>query len=369
LSSSKLTYFETLYSKFFTQYAAWAMEAHPIPQNVTSFQFKLIGDMTLRQFLYLAAGLLIAYIGFVFLAPSAPFLAWPIISVSALLGVAFAFLPVADRPLDYWLKAYLKAVYSPTKRVWMKNNHSFQTEPLFKTRFATYLSQGISIPQIQPIQAPTPTPAIAQPQQPAKPQAAAPLPTPAELSETVKLARQAQSLQQQIVQTEKHLSQIKNESATGGNPQAYTERLNALLNNLQRLIKETTDIQSQLNKGAVKPIPQTPIKVEVVPPTPKVRVQLVLTSLPNVINGIVLDSVGNYLSDVVVVVRDKGGLPVRALKTNKLGQFTGATPLPNGTYTLEVEKDTFVFDVLKIELEGKVMPALTIAAKKVAGSS
>ncbi|EKD47460.1 MAG: hypothetical protein ACD_66C00049G0001, partial [uncultured bacterium] len=28
------------------------MEQHPVPQNVTGFQFKLIGDITLKQFAY-----------------------------------------------------------------------------------------------------------------------------------------------------------------------------------------------------------------------------------------------------------------------------------------------------------------------------
>ena len=65
----------------------------------------------------------------------------------------------------------------------------------------------------------------------------------------------------------------------------------------------------------------------------------------------------------MAVIYDKEGLPVRALKTNKLGQFTGSTPLPNGVYTLELEKDNFTFDVLQIELTGQVLPPLLITAK------
>ena len=66
-----------------------------------------------------------------------------------------------------------------------------------------------------------------------------------------------------------------------------------------------------------------------------------------------------------MVIYDKAGLPVRALKTNKLGQFSGSTPLPNGSYTIELEKDNLLFDVLQIDLEGKVLPAVAISAKKV----
>lgn len=355
-------HFEPLYRAFFTGYAGSTMEAHPIPQNVTSFQFKLVGDMTLKQFMYLAGGLGSAYLFFVLLAPSAPILAWPLIVVFSLIGAAFAFLPIQDRPLDHWVRAYLHSIYSPTKRVWKKNGHLSSEEPLFKTRLNVFFSgQAVST---------VPTPVALQPQSEPVPKTPQVLPSPEKLSETVKLAREAQNLQQQIIQTERNLAQIKVDSAVpGANTAAYTERLNALLDNLQRLIKETTDVRTELNKDEPKATVAKTVKIEVINPAPRPKVQLVLTSLPNVINGIIIDSVGNYLADVVVVVRDKDGLPVRALKTNKLGQFTGATPLPNGTYTVELEKESLVFDIFKINLDGQILPAISIAAKKVAGNS
>ena len=38
------------------------MQQHPVPQNVTQYQFRLVGDMTLKQFLELAGGMLLAYL-------------------------------------------------------------------------------------------------------------------------------------------------------------------------------------------------------------------------------------------------------------------------------------------------------------------
>lgn len=128
------------------------MQPHPIPQNVTTFQFHLVGDMTLKQFLYLAIGCAIAYFVFVFFSYSYPIIAWPIIVISALLGIAFAFLPIASRPLDYWLGAFLKAIYSPTKRVWKKNNKSFKEDALFNSRLVTYISSLHPQPQVVPAQ-------------------------------------------------------------------------------------------------------------------------------------------------------------------------------------------------------------------------
>lgn len=94
------------------------MQAHPVPQNITGFEFKLIGFLTIRQFAYLAiAGVL----SFVFFAlPVYPILRFVLILPTALLGLALAFLPVNDIPFDRWIVAFIRSVYSPTKRVWRK---------------------------------------------------------------------------------------------------------------------------------------------------------------------------------------------------------------------------------------------------------
>ncbi len=331
--------------------------AHPIPQNVTTFEFHLIGDMTLKQFLYLATGVGIAYLVFVFAAAPAPIVAWPIIIISSFLGIAFAFIPIADRPLDHWLKAFLKATYSPTQLTWKKDSKLFNDEPLFKGRLNVYLS---SQSQPQPKTTPPASP-------PANRGGPTPLPTSEELIKTVKLANQAQSLQVKIIEAERELSQIKTQvESHPTDPKAYTGQFNAVFSSLQQLVEEGADIKQELARLTNEPvIPAGEVQVRVVSvPKPK-PTQVTLTSVPNIINGIVVDSGGNYLDSVVVVIHDKEGLPVRALKTNKLGQFSGSTPLPNGTYNVELEKDGLVFDILQISLEGKLLAPIIIAAKKV----
>ncbi len=90
-----------------------------------------------------------------------------------------------------------------------------------------------------------------------------------------------------------------------------------------------------------------------------------LTSVPNVVSGITKDNQGNLLPGVLVTVRDKDDVPLRALKTNKLGQFAASTPLPNGTYLVEVEdpRSQFIFDRAQVTLTGAVAPPLEITAK------
>lgn len=349
---------------------------HPIPQNVTSFQFKLVGDMTLKQFIYLAVGSAISYFLFIFLAYDYPLITWPFIIIPALLGFSFAFFPIGSRPLDYWLAAFLKAIYSPTKRVWSKNGKTFKEDPLFGSRLVMYLTgttqkmnhltpseQSTSEPVIPVYRATeipisSATPSISE------------LPTKEELGKTVDLARQAQQLQMRIVQTERTLSQIKDQA---GKPMPipidYSQEVNKILADLQNLVGQASVVKEQI-KSVQGPQPTPPAQV-----TPREKVKVVisvkpkqttiaLTTFPNVINGIVKDKDNNYLEGVVAVIYDKEGLPVRALKTNKLGQFTGATPLPNGTYTLELEKDSFTFDVLQIELTGGALPPLLITPKQ-----
>lgn len=348
------------------------MNPHPIPQNVTSFEFHLVGDMTLKQFIYLATGSGIAYLLFVFLAPIYPFVAWPLIIISASTGTSFAFLPIGSRPLDHWVVAFFKAIYSPTKRSWKKNNKNFKEDPLFNSRLVMYLSgltptvpeqlrttQNNSENQNSNTQSPSESFRNATP---------APLPTTDELAKTVDLARQAQNLQFRIIQTERTLSQIKSEASQPTPiPIDYSQQVNQIMTNLQTLITQASQIKEQLDKvnQPKKPIDVMKVKekIRVVIPAKQKQTQLALTTFPNVINGIVKDKGGNYLEGVITVIHDKEGLPVRALKTNKLGQFSGSTPLPNGLYTLELEKDNFTFDVLQIELTGEVLPPLLITAK------
>ncbi len=350
------------------------MNPHPIPQNVTNFQFRLVGDMTLKQFIYLATGSAIAYVLFVFLTPIYPIVAWPLLILSASLGAAFAFLPIDSRPLDLWLAAFLKAIYSPTTRIWKRNGKTFREDPLFNSRMSLYLSSmqpGTTSQNTSSVIAAQPlsSSAIRQISKSATPtvipKTPLSLPTIEDLGKTVDLARQAQNLQLKILQTERTLNQIKTEAQKpSAIPVDYSQQVNKILGDLQILVNQASQIRARLQPAA-KPTESVKIaeKVKVVVPAKSKQTQLALTTFPNIINGVVKDKTGNYLEGCIAVIHDKEGLPVRALKTNKLGQFTGSTPLPNGTYKLTLEKEDLIFDVLQMELSGEVLPPLMIISK------
>lgn len=88
-----------------------------------------------------------------------------------------------------------------------------------------------------------------------------------------------------------------------------------------------------------------------------------LTNTPNVLSGLVSDAADISLEGAIIIVRDRGGIPVRALKTNKLGQFLSLTPLSSGVYSLEIEHLSAHFEPVTINLTGNIMSPLEIKAK------
>ncbi|MDA1317195.1 MAG: PrgI family protein [bacterium] len=100
------------------------MEQHPIPRQITSFEFKLIGFMTLKQFLYLAVSCPVGYI--VFYVVSVPMLNVILGILVASIGAVFAFVTIQDRPIGKWIGNFLKRLNSPTQYTFKKKNHSIK---------------------------------------------------------------------------------------------------------------------------------------------------------------------------------------------------------------------------------------------------
>jgi hypothetical protein len=89
------------------------------------------------------------------------------------------------------------------------------------------------------------------------------------------------------------------------------------------------------------------------PPTP---------SLPNLVSGTVIDPQNKLLENAIIEIKNRNGQAVRALKTNRLGQFAIATPLKAGNYQIQVEKDPHTFDIIALEAADEVITPLTIPA-------
>jgi hypothetical protein len=81
---------------------------------------------------------------------------------------------------------------------------------------------------------------------------------------------------------------------------------------------------------------------------------------PNKLVGMVLTPQNDVVAQAIVEIKKENGTTVRAVKTNALGQFFISTPLPDGTYIIETEKESLQFATLHITLSGKIVEPIEI---------
>lgn len=406
------------------------MEQHPVPRNITGFQFRLVGDMTLKQFGYLLAG---GILGIIFIKLPFPyFISWPLGIAFFAAGAAFAFVPIQERPLDRWFLAFIRSVYSPTQFIWRKQNpppailtaklvkkkqqkdtaklvnHYSQSRKKLKAYLRTLPKSAAESTdkrerkQIQNILTLFSTPtasttqlatssinqSIKKPSEPSmkkppvkKPtekvviKPSQPPPVTKETKQpnhqtTATIANKTKKLTEQIGQLKKELAGEKTDQHRVKELEAQIAQL---LNEKDALLRELTELKEKLasKKEVVRPTvfkEEKPQKETVKIITPKVAKSEGFPSIPqvpNIISGIVKDNSGTLLPNILVTIRDSNGTPVRALKTNKLGQFAASTPLSAGTYTIECEdpKKKFSFAIIEITLTDDLVTPLEILAK------
>ena len=69
------------------------------------------------------------------------------------------------------------------------------------------------------------------------------------------------------------------------------------------------------------------------------------------------------IQGAIVVVKDESGDPVRALKTNEIGQFVVSTPLPNGKYYVTAVLTGWRFATMEVIADGRLLPPLSFVSK------
>lgn len=320
------------------------LEQHPVPQQISSYQFRLVGDMTLRQFGLLASGCIIGLV--LHALPLADLFKWPLIIFSVFSGFALAFLPIQERSLEKWLAAFIKAVFSPSQYVWEKQ---VRKPIIFETPPKKVMAQR-AIP-------PTDRKRLTRYLEtlPAEPK------SPLDQEEENFVKKAINMFQ---------LTKVPTAAQFQTPPPSIGTRVE------KPIVKKP--------KPAPKPKPQP--KVAKAPPPKKKPLPLPKKptqakkpaveakfgpglpfpeplSQPNTLVGMVLDKNGKIIEGAIIEIRNAKGVPVRALKTNKLGQFRSVTPLDDGEYEIEMEKEGYLFDVLKIKMSGAIIEPLEIRAK------
>lgn len=390
------------------------IENHPIPQDITGFQFKLIGEMTIKQFAYLAAGVIIAWI--LYILPLYVFVKIPLVLGFIALGAGFAFLPIEGRPMDVMLKNFFKAVFSPTQYIYQKaggdllaknptalndfNKKRFSISEMSEKQLQDFLNalpkgtnkldkkemvffQSLNeyganqpteaVPGFVPShayanQAPAgqTQPVIPQAQQQADNNNSTPFLADKDLQKTAALLQKelaeakAREAKQPEVNSEEYLSAHQKVLELQKN-------LNDLLFQKQQLETRLIDLQKKMDMQtksiysaslAGQEVPKETKFVRSIPQGMGKSVGLPIASeFPNIITGIVKDPRGNPLPGILVEVKDTQANAVRAFKTNALGQFASATPLTNGNYTIEFEdpKAQNKFDTVGFGARGEII--------------
>lgn len=282
------------------------MEQHPIPQQISSYEFRLVGNMTLKQFFKLASGLIVALI---FYSIHLPFLIkWPLVVSSAGLGAALAFVPFNERPLEVWVTSFLKSIFSPTIFLWRKQNLGLDI-----------LDTIVSAP---------------------------PKEEETLVSKEPQLNEYLASLTQQkpLVSIPK-AGDVKNEKKDRESSPPTQEKTTSPEPWIEISLPKSAPPKSTVEAefGEI-PMPKPPLT-------------------PNIAVGMIVDDKGKIIENAIIEIQDDKGNPIRALRTNSLGQFKTSAPMANGDYLVLTEKEGFQFDILRLKAEGKVILPIKIKAK------
>ncbi len=307
-----------------------AIQQHPLPQDISSYRFRLIGDMTIKQFGMLAGGIIGAII--IYSSPIPFFFKYPLAFVALAIGIGSAFVPIQGRPLDQWIIAFIKSIYSPTQYVWRQSADKDDAQTLIVKPTTVQEQIKTQYPTLQVNQNPP------APSAPPINQAAAPE-TPKE--ETISTPTTPTSPKEEApVVSKTKTTPIEEPSQPNTTP--------------------TPPPQSDTSPSPA-PTPQPQPQATQAAPTTTLPIPFTPTT-PNTLVGLTLTPDGKILDNVLVEVLSQG-LTIRATKSNRLGQFMFARPLENGLYQLSADKEGFKFTAYSLELKGDIVRPLKIQAE------
>ncbi len=426
---------------------------HAVPQNIMDVEFKLIGDLTMRQFFYLMIFAAIAYATYSLRVPVV--LKWPTIVGSILLGLGFAFVPVEDRGLDEWIVNFFRAIYEENQKIWRKEatppsvflheNLALVKQELItlapttsRRKLEQFLQYQQETQPVDPLDIPEQayiekihaafmstepmqtSVALEEPlvetdfesvESPGTGKEIGALESAGDKDQREQRARESQQKSPQKPQQRKKpkrqqtfkippsqsaatpLSPITPDRHSG---RKFTNLLSSEGNIVlpirgERVLKTVEDVEVSRDaeekakqlKQFLKQLGQTEgmelpkAKVQEVqkvqePETNKVLVKETEmvepqpTNIPNVVTGVVRGPRNRSLSNLLLIIKNAHNDPVRAIKTNALGQFSITNPLPSGHYKVVVDVNNesgYSFDIIDVEAKGQIISPLVFVGK------
>ena len=348
------------------------MQQHPVPQNVTQYQFRLVGDMTLKQFLELAGGMVVAYLFFA--SNLLFFIKWPLALLSLLLGIGLAFFPIEERPLDVWIINFLKSIYAPTRFIWKKTTRlpalfTFKPHDVIEKKTST---KTVKAPTIAASTAPTTDyseeeskkiknlEAILAKLEPTT----AKVPSTAQIKPSPKPKISVRKLSPGSVIFQS--GSDSNKATATPNPTRPPEQKSIKIPDNKPL----TLVEEKREPASINPPSQTiftskPSVAQKPSEAAQAAESIKLPASPqkpNIVVGMVVDSKGALINNAIIEIITKDGTPARAIKTNSLGQFYISTPLAPGNYIIEVDAGGLNFPNQSLKVEDKLISPIILRA-------
>ncbi len=383
--------------------------------------------MTLKQFGYLAGGVVLAI-----LASKLPY---PVIfnysfaGILAFSGFALAFLPIEDRPLDIWLKNFIISIFSPTQFVYKKTGGTLDflnidltrdqqnaaviiEKSLKKDRYRDYIStlpssqKNLIDEAINNYLSNLNFEDNTQTQQPHKTQRY--IHETGDIGNEVKVRPLTFYIQEEKNKEEQKPAENKIEARKKEeiNTQYQEIKLTGATTSKTTIIHDTytapkredilkkVDFEYLKSKPPKKEETEDPEKKrqeeiakrleeikQTTPQETKIQTQKSgfhtidvskiekiyqtpqTPKTPNIICGVVLDTNDKPLIGAILEIKNSRFEPERTLRTNKIGQFFTATPLLPGEYIISIEYSGFSFDNIRIVLDNKIIDPIMIRAK------
>ena len=303
------------------------MEQHPIPQQISSYEFKLVGDMTLKQFLKAAAGIILAVL--INSTSLTVLFKWPLMLLFGGGGLLLAFVPFEDRPLESWIFSFIKSIYSPTIYTYKRRiNKNWLDLDLTKTTKQNeediVITRKIKSPLLgSKIKDSIATMGIKVNKEENKTQ---------EIKATENIKTEIK-----VVPREIKVEEIKKENKEEIKTEDWRDQKTDL-----NLKTEKLGATGKVIFGTI-PMPD-------------------ISEIPNVVVGMATNTEGKIVDGVIVEIQDEHGNPLRVLKTNSLGQFKTTTPLASGRYLIIAEKDGYNFDRVNVDLNGNIVEPVKLIA-------
>lgn len=284
------------------------MDRHAVPRSVTTFEFKLIGWFTVKQFIYLLLFAGVAVIIF-FIIP-VPILNIIMSVLTAAAGAIFVLYKHNERPLDIWIRNLINSLFSPSQFFYHKEN------PVPAFLQGVYLTSDEKIAETH-------------------------------IDAREKLSKyMTQTGQGETTSTDKqNMNQLIHTTPAQHQPQPQVAAQTQGVTGETQQVPNTDAQQPMTDDGVQQPEPQKDKPF---------------------LSGIVRNNKEAALPDIMIYVNSDAGQVVRILKTNHNGIFATFHPLPTGTFILSPKdlSGNYFFDTMNITIEGPLKEPLQIFSKE-----